>query len=644
MNRLQKAALAVRELGLEKVALFGLYRLGYLTGHWRRCTPPAPWPSVDPRAVDPQPIFRVPTQAEVSALLSPTDQQTLLDEASLILSGQMRFFSAEPRPLDLCPSGVEQHWTQIRDDDPYADIKFIWEPARFTWAFTLARAYQITADADYPQAFWRCFHQFIQANPLNMGPNWASGQEVALRLIALVFAWQIFARPETSTPADRAALLSAVAAHAQRIPPTLLYARAQNNNHLVSEAAGLYIAGVFLKGHPAAPRWQRLGWRWLNRAWQTQISPDGTYIQHSANYHRLMLQVCLAAISAAQTAGDALPAESLTRLQSAADWAASLMEPSNGALPNLGHNDGSLFLPLASAPYADYRPTLQAASIAFSRRRALPPGPWDELAAWLLLPAAKAAPAADLPAHPCRLNSANSWAVLRAARFTDRPAHADQLHVDLWYRGQNIACDAGTYRYTAPPPWDHPLARTLAHNTLTLHNRDQMLRAGRFLWLGWAQAAVQSPSDPASLTAAHNGYAALGIQHSRSLALQQTDNWLVTDRVTALRPSSAPCPACLHWLLPDLPWSFEAGQLIMRLPTAVLRLNIQAFSDQDQPLELSFQVIRAGQLLLGSGECPPFLGWVSPTYDARQPAISLRACLAAPLNYTLISRWIFTQP
>jgi hypothetical protein len=46
----------------------------------------------------------------------------------------------------------------------------------------------------------------------------------------------------------------------------------------------------------------------------------------------------------------------------------------------------------------------------------------------------------------------------------------------------------GTFRYTAPAPWDNSLARTLVHNTIELNHQDQMKRAGRFLWLDWAQA------------------------------------------------------------------------------------------------------------------------------------------------------------
>ena len=83
----------------------------------------------------------------------------------------------------------------------------------------------------------------------------------------------------------------------------------------------------------------------------------------------------------------------------------------------------------------------------------------------------------------------NSWALIRAGRYTRRPFQADQLHVDLWWQGINLARDAGTYLYNGPPPWNNGLAGTAVHNTVTVDHHDQMRRAGRFLWVDWAQAS-----------------------------------------------------------------------------------------------------------------------------------------------------------
>lgn len=71
-----------------------------------------------------------------------------------------------------------------------------------------------------------------------------------------------------------------------------------------------------------------------------------------------------------------------------------------------------------------------------------------------------------------------------------RPAHADQLHVDVWIDGVNVAADAGSYRYTAPPPWSNALADEQVHNVPRWPGRPQASRRGRFLWLEWAEAKV----------------------------------------------------------------------------------------------------------------------------------------------------------
>jgi len=108
----------------------------------------------------------------------------------------------------------------------------------------------------YPEAFWRYFDIFLEANPPCLGPNWTSGQEAALRLMAFVWAGQVFAAASASTPERLARLAQSVAAHAARIPPTFIYARSQQNNHLLIEAAGLFTAGLAIPEHPFATKWR----------------------------------------------------------------------------------------------------------------------------------------------------------------------------------------------------------------------------------------------------------------------------------------------------------------------------------------------------------------------------------------------------
>jgi hypothetical protein len=254
------------------------------------------------------------------------------------------------------------------------------------------------------------------------------------------------------------------------------------------------------------------------------------------------------------------------------------------------------------------------------------------------------APSLPVSSAVQRLGGPTSWATLRAARFLERPSHADQLHVDLWWQGQNIALDAGTFRYTAPPPWDNSLAETQVHNTITVNHRNQMQRAGRFLWLDWAQARLLIPTQASTngLTAEHSGYARIGVLHHRTLALATTDHWQITD---TLLPASGATPQryqlTVHWLLPDWPWKLEEATLSLSSPQGrQIRLAISNLPSAEGNLEIGPPtLVRAGGLLAGAGPTSPVMGWYSPTYNHKLPALAFSQTFQSELPLVIVSDW-----
>ena len=295
------------------------------------------------------------------------NEQSILAEAREICGGQVRLFGGALVPLRLTPQSPLRPWRDYETGRAAwgaEDVKFVWEPARFGWAVCLARAYRLSRDEVFPRCFWHFFQEFVDSNPAYMGPNWTSGQEAALRIVTWAFVVRAFMDSPESTPARMSVFSQAIAAHAARIPPTLLYARSQDNNHLLSEAAGLYTAGALLPEHPSARRWRDLGWDWFNRAILQQFEPDGTYIQQSVNYHRLALQLALWMDGVARQASQAWPAASQAKLAAAAEWLWLHVNPVSGEAPNLGHNDGAYLF--AFGKYNDQRGVVQAACRAFT--------------------------------------------------------------------------------------------------------------------------------------------------------------------------------------------------------------------------------------------------------------------------------------
>ncbi|MEK6220789.1 MAG: heparinase II/III family protein [Chloroflexota bacterium] len=626
LYRITIALKAFKELGGKTSFLFIWYQFLIRSGILKLLVPVKPKMPFNMLSISPL-IF---PDKESFPSLPQEAKNMIIAQADEIRSGKVHLFGGLSKSLTFERFGNQKHWTHhpaswVNEQD----IKLIWEPARFSWATNLARAYYLTNDEKYAETFCETTEGFLAANPVNIGPHWFSAQEVALRLIHLTFCYSIFANSQTTTEKRKTLFAQAIAEHAARIPSTLIYARAQNNNHLLTEAAGLYTAAVILPNHPHAKSWHKLGWQWFLRGIDQQITADGVYVQHSTNYHRLMLQTALWFSLIAKIHGDVLPRVTTQRLVAATKWLYAMIDKESGRTPNLGPNDGAYILPLTYHPFEDYRPILQAAGTTFLGRTMFNTDEGEEMNFWLGSQTTET-PTVEI-APPLILKNVDSWGVLRAAQFSNRPGHADQNHFDLWWRGLNIAIDAGTFLYNAPPPWQNALSSTDVHNTVTLNHQSQMTPAGRFLWLDWAQAQVMENS-PTKLTAQHDGYRKFNLIHTRSVEIK-AGNWQITDEITPAKPGkpiAKNLPIRLHWLLPDWPWVLDSNQLKIQSPHGWIRLQITS----DQPLE--FSLARAGELLHGTGEIPANRGWASPTYAVKKPVLSfaIESQLTGPLSIT----------
>src|SRR5262249_2196393 len=148
------------------------------------------------------------------------------------------------------------------------------------------------------------------------------------------------------------------------------------------------------------------------------------------------------------------------RTTASLDFITAFVDPTSGQAPNHGANDGSLVLPLAATDYRDFRPLVQLGEAVLGRPSVYAPGPWNEAVVWLCWGPRGAGEVRSTARPPAsggyhRLGDPNSWALVHAGRHTRRPFHADQLHVDLWWHGLNLARDPGTYLYNGDPPYDN---------------------------------------------------------------------------------------------------------------------------------------------------------------------------------------------
>ncbi len=502
----------------------------------------------------------------------PYDRDSLIDHANRLCNGEMQYFSyhwgkaGDPPNWFRNPftgqevSDPKRHWTIIGDfEKKVGDIKFIWEPSRFNWAPILARACRVTGDAKYLRIFQKWSIDWLAKNPINAGPNWKCGQESAIRLMNLILAIHIlnhdptkfskYAQSELKLPFKTEWLHFFIDEHLKRIKKNISYAINQQNNHATSEAAGLYIGGLFLERVfskvKVGQSYKAFGAKCLEKLAAQLIYDDGTFSQHSLNYHRLAVDTFSIVCFWNQYFGEEeFSANFYDRYRRAIDWQ-YLMTDESGDGPNMGSNDGALLFHLTACDYRDFRPSLDWALFAFNGSGLAGRGKWTEAVFWTFGKSKSPAKKANLPQRKSvlfpdggyfRFQGEDSWGVFRLAnKKNHRPVHADALSVDLWYKGENILRDAGSYLYNAEPPWDGYFKSTRAHNTVEVDGRDQMVSFSRFMWLNWTEAKIRhleidTENDIDHIEAEHYGYGngRKGVLHRRAL-LRRLDKIIIVD-------------------------------------------------------------------------------------------------------------------
>ncbi|MCQ3937934.1 MAG: hypothetical protein DPW18_12910 [Chloroflexi bacterium] len=607
---------------------------------------------------------------------------TAIEEANKLLNGELKYFSHTYHQIGFPPNwsslptpssasddytkraagdgGLSntKHWSQIPDDyviarralvlpdeaipnneevasakiksasQRHVDIKYVWEPNRFAFVYTLVRAYAATGDEKYPQAFWQLIQDWAEHNPPNTGANWKDGQEIALRVMAWTFGFYAFIHAPQTTNLHIYQFTNYLAIQAERIYKNIGYAISTRSNHTISEAFGLWMVGLLFPELKDAEKYLALGKRLLEEEAAKQIFSDGSYAMYSLNYHRFILHLYLYAIRLAELNESRFSNSLYSSIFSSITYLSHLIDPASGHMPVYGSNDGALVLPLNNCDFTDYRPLLQLGSVITTGQPIFEPGAWDEDIFWLCGDQLTAKHAKDAKKEQgflralselggksfpdggvYILRNKNSRAILRCTDFTSRPSHADQLHMDLWMGSHNIAIDAGTYLYSGEGIWRNGLARTSVHNTVTVDGKDQMTMVSRFTWTNWAKGKVLKQAENL-WQGEHDGYKP--VRHKRTVMALEGDRWLVIDDLAANESHHY----LLHWLLADYGIQKLASGFGVLLKTSDSKLS--------DSIKIQLGVLNGkGKFSILRADPNSTYGWRSRYYGHKEPAISL---------------------
>jgi hypothetical protein len=548
-------------------------------------------------------------------------------------------WNRDPKTGVVAPTGFGKR-LDYRDPRLVGDIKYLWEPNRHLHLVTLAQAYALGGDARHLRVIGQHIESWLDACPYRMGPNWTSSLEAAIRLINWSATWQLIGGVRSPLFDDapgarlRQRWLDAVYQHAQFVRG-YFSRHSSANNHLIGEAAGLFIAAL------TWPHWRRTG-RWLSTAKaileaevRHQVGAAGVDLEQAVSYQQFVLDFLLLCLLAGRRNGHWFSVAYETRVEAMLEYLASIMDV-NGNVPMFGDADDGRVIGLAQgAGFCPYRSLLATGAIVFRsgefKRKA---GALDDKTRWLLggdadaLFDAQSGATVHLP--PRRSFPVGGYYILGCDFETRREVrlivdagplglksiaahgHADALSFTLSVGGLEFLIDPGTYAYHTQPAWRQYFRGTAAHNTVRVDDLDQSESGGNFMWLRKASAGCSRwSSEPHEdlFEGWQDGYQRLTdpVMHHRRIVLRKASRHVSIEDTL--------CMSAAH----DIELRFHCSE----------RCSVEAapggflLRQDGESLQLRLPATPAGSASVLMGSIAPIGGWISRRYDDKVPAPTL---------------------
>ena len=528
-----------------------------------------------------------------------------------------------------------------RDSRRVGDIKYLWEVNRHLHLVTLAQACALSGEIRYFGVIRQHLESWFAACPYRMGPNWSSALEAAIRLINWAATWQLLGGAASPLFANaggarfRRRWLNSVYQHAEFVRGHFSrYSSA--NNHLIGEAAGLFIAALAWPHWPRTRAWLAESKAILEREALAQIAADGVNREQAVCYQQFVLDFLLLALLAGRANGQEFSTAFESRLETMLEYLASIID-AGGNIPMLGDSDDGLVVSLApDREHCRYRSLLATGAILFRRGDfKAKAGGVDDKARWLL--------GADADSVFQRLDDAGAQSPARRTfpvggyyilgndfetgseiklvadvgplgyRTIAAHGHADALAFTLSVGGKEFLIDPGTYAYHTQGRWRGYFRGTGAHNTLRVDEMDQSQPGGSFMWLEKARAGCSlwsSTPERDLLEGWQDGYLRLAdpVLHRRRIALDKAARRVVIEDSLEMQGEH------------EIELFFHCSERCRADPAPDGYLLCR----EEKALMLKLPQAPGAAARVYRGSLAPIAGWVSRRFDEKRPAPTIR--------------------
>ena len=441
-----------------------------------------------------------------------------------------------------------------RDAAVVGNIKYVWELNRHLEFPQLAQAYCVTGDQRFLDGLTEAWLTWLDDCPFPRGVNWNSSLELGIRLINWATAVCILDRCDSPlsecNPMLNEKVLVSVYEHQSFIAKNLSrYSSA--NNHLIGEAAGLYVASATWTFWHESASWNEKSTNILIEQCELQIADDGAGLEQAIAYLYFVLEFYLIAAVVGRVMPEQFPQRTWRRLERAIEFG-SAMHDISGNCVNFGDADDAVVLrfigeerishrQIVEQLFAGLRETLadDSTSGSFGLRTRLFLSNRSGVRKDQFEP--------DTDSHVtnfanslCRTFQEGGYFILGEQlgqrseirctvdcgflgfKSIAAHGHADALSFVLSVAGVQILVDPGTYAYHTDGRWRSYFRGTKAHNTIVVDGFDQSEIGGPFMWTKHANAehkVWKENSFGQVFSGTHDGYLRLDdpVRHSREI-------------------------------------------------------------------------------------------------------------------------------
>lgn len=521
-----------------------------------------------------------------------------------------------------------------RDPAKVGDIKYLWELNRHLQFPILAQAYYLSGEKYYLEAIQTLLRSWLDQCPYPLGPNWISSLELGIRLINWSLTWQLLKlkRPESSLFEESQNLerrwLDSVYQHAHFIQGH--YSRHSSaNNHLIGEAAGLYIASLTWPFWKDLESWGKTAYEILVEEALKQNAPDGVNREQAISYQQFVLDFMLLSALMGRANGMEFPKEYWARIEAMLEFIAAIMDV-EGHVPMIGDSDDAFVVYLSQeADFCPYRSLLATGAVLFSRADfKATAGKLDDKTRWLVGDRAESFELMHkkVTEKPLKRFFRDGGYYILGSGF-DTPdeiklivdagplgyqaiaahGHADALAFSLFIKGREFLIDPGTYAYHTEQKWRNYFRGTAAHNTVRVDGEDQSVMGGNFMWVRHANAKCDSwvtTQDKGVFIGSHDGYKRLPdpVVHSREIHFDKSR------RIIEIVDSFD----CLAAHVVERFWHFSEACLVSAKDQSIVVEN------KGVNITLAPQEKNIEMLEYTGNEDPP-AGWISRRLDEKVP-------------------------